>query len=179
MKKEAKIKSSVPMIIGKIIPVVVLLISATMLLLLLVPDGQKVIELNNEEDVKQSLAYDCSTKALEYILNDDAIERIISICYICPNNDLLDYTSVKITYDNGNEEKTRYFETDYGPAIKFSEKKLIFHEIDEKQHRINSRFLIFSYFIPNWKNNDMREREYNEFAVEVILMNAKENSEWH
>lgn len=179
MKKEAKIKSSIPMIIGRVLSIVVVIVSVGLLLLLLVPDGEKIVKFNDETEVRESLAYYCSVKSLETIMGDDTIEEVISICFICPNDSTFDYTSVKVVYNNGKEKITRYFETDYGTTMSSPQKKLFFNEIDENQHRINARFLIFPYLFPEWKDNDMREREYDDFAVNVILNDAKENSQWH
>ena len=181
MTKESKIKHSSSMIIGKIIPVIIVIFSAIMLLILLIPDGNKTVNYTDKEDVINSTAYYCSVNAVETILGDDHIEEIISISYICSNlNDrIFDYSSVKIVYSNGDEEKTRYFEGYYNATSTSRQKEFIFNEIDQTQHQNNSRPLIFTYIIPSMKNNDAREREYNDFAVSIIYNHAKEVSKWH
>lgn len=174
MNKKPKIKSTVAMTIGRYLLIPIIIVSVVLFILTMMPDHQEIVRFESETAVRESVAYECIQDSIRMIRRDSHIESIISISYVYTDvdTDTFNSTSTKIVYNNGSGEVTRYFRKSH-QSLPGKEKASVY-EIGEQQYNAGLRVLLLKPFVSDWKDKDLREHSMDEYAINIILNDAKE-----
>lgn len=170
MKKKVKIKDSPAMIVGRVLIGFVFACAIAVVVALLVPGENEIVNFSTEQEVRESVAYDNSRSALLYILNDDTITEIESISYIYVGERTMDCVEVK--YRSGDEVKTRYFGEKRVLGSPTTTIKYEFKEYTTKEYR-GTAFADWILVVDPTVSREAGKHTYDEFSTKVILDDAR------
>ena len=177
MGQKAKIQASRGMMTARYIQIGLYALSLLLVLLLLIPDGKKTVELETEHTVRNFKLYNETIRVLQAVEEDDDIETLDEISYIAPQNEKLevDIVSFEVQYHNKSEKKTRYFYLgEPRPG-----KDRTFTEISKQEYQKRTRGIFLSFFTPILGETDAREHTYSDEAIDIFYRDAKEGTLWH
>ncbi|MBE7083409.1 MAG: hypothetical protein E7373_02250 [Clostridiales bacterium] len=170
-----RVKNPVPITVFKIIVLTSIIISVILIPLMFVNFSdkyEKIQTFETKQEVYNSKGYSAAKQSVEKILEKETINNIESISWLLQGRKATDeIVYLKITYDSNQTINTKYFcYLTYWSSL-FHYYTYDLEEITNKQYE--KELMSWLTISDEEKSLLAREKSYDEFAISVILEEAK------
>ncbi len=176
MKKNVlKVKNPVSITVFKIAVIISFVITAILIPLMFISTNdsyEKILTLKTREEVYDSKAYSAARRSVEEILDKETIDNMESISWMLQGQKATDERIyLKITYNSNQTINTKYFcyLTYWSSLFHYYT-----HDLEEITNKQYEKELTSWLLISDEEASLLaREKSYDEFAISVILEEAK------